>query len=340
MARPPSSRILHIESELRNRLTLSSHTPGARFYSNRALAQAYGISQQTAHTILDRLCREGLLARKPASGTFVPGVPPVSLRDVVLVFNRRAQRRDSFGHQLLSLLANALERENISYSIQFTDTIETYSRYHSSFPVFWEVDESRLRSWEPGRFGLILHREPPLGLAASWLDSILVDDRSGGVMAGEILRDSFSPDPGSTLMVAGPPHDPRSRNRIEGFKAVFPKTRILFACGWFRDHGREIAPDVFRKKPKGIFCCNDRLAEGLIQYGRDKGESLPAILGFDDAPVAETLGFNTIAIPWEEMVENAVQLIRKRLDGDRQISSQRILTPRPVIRTRLHYPAE
>jgi DNA-binding GntR family transcriptional regulator len=50
----------------------SSH-PGRKFMSNRAIARRYKISYQTADLLVRELAGEGLLDRRPASGTYITG---------------------------------------------------------------------------------------------------------------------------------------------------------------------------------------------------------------------------------------------------------------------------
>lgn len=337
MPRPPSSHLVNIERQLRLRLMHQPHTPGARFYSNRALAHAFNISQQSAHNILDRLCSEGLLVRRPSSGTYLPGKPNTQAKFVLLVFNARAQRPGSFGHHLLQQLTAALNLQNLPYRIHLyhpTSVGHPFSAETECFPVFWEIGDHLTHFWKPGSYGLILHREPPLGLASAWLDSIQVDDRSGGVMAGELLRDTFRIKP-PLAMVGGPAHDSRSERRLSGAMSVFPNAIRFHSGGWFSRHGQSIAPEVFASRPGGIFCCNDRIAEGIFRAALQNRVQLPPLIGFDNAPIAEELRLNSIAIPWREMVETALQIIQRRHRGDRSTATQRILTPLPFLRNLL-----
>ena len=76
----------------------------------------------------------------------------------------------------------------------------------------------------------------------------------------------------------------------------------------------------------------DQLAAAVIRWCRDQKRPQPPIVGFDDAPVAESLNLTTIAIPWDELVEGVVRVLKRRLAGDRSTSSQQIFHPRPVIR--------
>jgi DNA-binding LacI/PurR family transcriptional regulator len=82
----------------------------------------------------------------------------------------------------------------------------------------------------------------------------------------------------------------------------------------------------------GVFCCNDRLAQAVLHWCNEHHKVAPPLVGFDDAPVAETLDLTTIALPWEEMIAGAADVIKRRLAGAGGAARQLIFTPRPVIR--------
>ena len=78
------------------------------------------------------------------------------------------------------------------------------------------------------------------GLAASYADSVSVDDYSGGVAAGEWLAAQL---PGARCAVlAGPDDDARSRLRVAGFLAVHPRAGVVKAGSWFFDEAVRAAP--------------------------------------------------------------------------------------------------
>ncbi|MEP0763637.1 MAG: substrate-binding domain-containing protein, partial [Chloroflexota bacterium] len=54
-----------------------------------------------------------------------------------------------------------------------------------------------------------------------------------------------------------------------------------------------VAPRLFASEPDGVFCCNDRLAQGLLLAAARHGRALPHIVGFDDAPIAAQLNLST-----------------------------------------------
>jgi len=328
MPRPRSSRIDDIKALLVARLRDGFHRPGDPFLSNRALAERHGVSYQTAHRLLAELVAEGWLARRRASGTFVAGRTerPTAVQ---LVFHPRAQRPGSFGACLLQRLARELRAAGVPF-VQTRDTRDIRLRARH-LPVFWEVPALVEAFAAERRFGLLLHDAPPPGAGASFLDAVRPDDYSGGVCAAQTLVGRLGPR-ARLAMLAGPAADRRSRQRVEGFLHVVPKARVHEADDWFSDDGERAAPAVLAAKPAGVFCANDRLAEGLLAACAGRGATPPSVLGYDNAPIAEALHLSTVAIPWEQLVAEAVKLVQARLAGDSSPARQIILSLHPHLR--------
>lgn len=328
MARQRSNRVDEIKSKVRTRLREGLYRPGDRFLSTRDLATHFGVSYQTAHVLMDELCTEGLLERRAASGTFIPGGP---LRPIgaALCFSPRAQRPNSFGARLLDGLTRRLDRDGVPWRLHDLDAPLPPDRH----PVLWEAPELPARCAEARRSILLLNDRPPPGLQAAFIDSISIDDFSGGVSAGQLLRlregegDAYA-------VLTGPADDARSQARRDGYLSVVPHAAVVEAQSWFLEDGLKAAGEAARLGRDGLFCCNDRLAEAVILHCRERGLPRPPLVGFDDAPVAEQLDLTTIAIPWEELIADAVEILKRRLAGDATASRQLIVTPRPVIRRR------
>ena len=70
----------------------------------------------------------------------------------------------------------------------------------------------------------------------------------------------------------------------------------------------------------------------VFTLAREEKRALPPLVGFDDAPIAEKICLTTMAIPWDELIFEAAQIIKKRMNGDNAGARQLILTPRPVVR--------
>lgn len=332
MARPRSLHVAEVKARLIARLRTNYHRPGERFLSARAVAEKFAVSYQTAHRLLAELSAEGYLSRRNASGTYLPGDSAVPTK-VALLFHPRAKRPGSFGHRLLNHLATALAREGLPFTVTYTDASTTKPR--NTFPVVWEVPSAIGSLANRRHFALLLNDRPPPGLPSLHIDSVSTDDYSGGVVAAQLLRDRLVIDEGRVsghvCLLAGPRGDARSNQRMAGFTSVLPGT-ILHCPSWFLEDALKLAPRLMAQNPQAVFCCNDRLAQGVIETYRHNQAALPAIVGFDDAPIAEQLNLTTIAIPWPQLLAAAISLIKRRLAGDRSDPVHQIIPPRPVIR--------
>jgi hypothetical protein len=284
------------------------------------LASKFGISYQTADRLIRELVDEGWLERRPSAGTYVSG-KAVAWQGVALVFHERAKRAGSFGARLLEDLAQALTHAGIA-SKKVWSRDEDLVLNERWLPVLWERPATMAALAGARRFLLVLNDTPPPGLASSHVDSVACDDFSGGAAAAELLRGA-----GNTAVLAGPESDHRSRQRVAGFRSVCVRAKVFWAESWDSDSSAKLAPRISKGKFSGVFCCNDRLAEGLLKNG-----VAATVVGFDDAPVAEALDLTTIAIPWQEMVAGAVDIIRRRMNGHTGAAAKLIFAPRPVMR--------
>ncbi len=302
------------------------YRPGDRFMSNRAVATHFGVSYQTAHRLLSRLVEEGLLLRSDRSGTYLPGDAdrPTSVR---LVLHPRAAVAGSFGAKLMASLREAMRAAHIGCDVTHRDDAPL-PRHR--LPVLWESPEALRRSLQERRRAILVHERPPPSLEAATIDSVAIDDFAGGVMAAQYLQRTLGGD-GRLAVLGGPPRDRRSRERIAGFVSE-ARAKVIHAHHWFTPAGQAAAPRVLAQKPAAVFCCNDRLAQGLVLACAAAGVAPLRIIGFDDAPVAEQLGLSTVAIPWEAMAAAVARLARARLGGSDDPATHLLLYPRLVLR--------
>lgn len=332
MPRPRSQKVEDIKRKLQTRLTEGIYRAGERFISARELADNFGISYQTADRLINELCAEGYLERRAASGTYIPG-GVVDLTGVQLFWNKRARRAGSFGARLLEGLTERLKRDRIDWKVTWTDVDNASLKIpRNRLPVLWESPAAASKCAEANRSALLLNDRPPPGLAAAFLDSVSLDDFSGGVCAAQLLLRGSKTNTTGFAVLTGPADDERSNERRDGFLSIVPQAKVIVAGSWFTEDGYAKAAQAVTAGQTGLFCCNDRLAEAIITYCQDNGLAVPRIVGFDDAPVSEQLNLTTIAIPWDEMIAGAVGLIKRRLTGDSTVARQLVLTPRPVIR--------
>ena len=332
MPRPRSPHVAEVKAALAARLQGDFSHPGGRFFSARAVAQRFSVSYQTAHRLLAELQAEGLLQRRAASGSYLPG-QRVALRGVQLVFHPRARRKGSFGARLQELLAAAFAAHGISVSRSWPDpAAATPPRLRRDLlPIFWESRAGAAAAAATRRFALALNDHPPAGLAGTYIDAVTTDDYSGGACAAELLRSRTGGTAGFTVL-AGPTDDRRSQQRVAGFCAHVPATRVVAAASWFLEAGLAAAESVLTPTPPGIFACNDRLAEALIVFARRHRRPLPPLVGFDNAPIAEHLRLTTIGIPWRAMVDQAVELALARIQGSTAPARLICLAHEPITR--------
>lgn len=328
MSRPKTEKVNLLKAKLIVRLNDGFHKPGDLFLSNRALVRRYGISYQTAHRVVSELTAEGLLVRRPASGTYVAGKRS-PLRGVELWFHPRAQRPGSFGANLLEFLQRGLRDAKLPHLVRWPGNNVRLSPHY--YPVLWEVPELLAEATSARRYALLLNDRPEPGLKATLIDAVATDDFSAGVCAAEVLLER-APTGRRFLVLAGPADDKRSANRVDGFLSRLPRGRVLSAGGWYREDGAKVASRALAIGKDGIFCVNDRLAEALLLHCHTHKVRHPPIIGHDNAPVAEELHLSTIAIAWEEMTTVAVETIRGRLAGHSGNAHHTILTQRPVYR--------
>ncbi len=327
MGRPESLHVQQVRAQLELRIREGYYRPGGRLLSARQIAQYYQVSYQTAHRLLRQLADTGQIERRQGAGTFLTGSDDRP-RSVVLVLNARHKRKGSFGERLVEVLCEKLTGASIAFSFKSPGRFRPDVAH---YPVFWEAPQAVALMHGQRHYGLILNDKPIPGLASMYLDSLSLDDYSGGVCAGEVLQQRFGVV--SAAILGGPASDQRSQNRIRGFQSIFPGATPIHAKSWDRGAGLEPAARLLNHPVQGIFCANDRLAQAVIATARKTGQALPALMGFDNAPIAQHLGLNTIAIPWMELAVESVRMIQNRLAGSTAASSHQLLMPRPVIRT-------
>lgn len=294
--------------------------------SNRAIASHYGVSYQTAHRLVGRLVEQGLLQRRDRSGTYVPG-PAWRPTHVQLIFHSRARIPGSFGAKLLEVVHEALTAAGLG---EATVCDEGDNPQLHALPVLWECHQALERCLADGRRAILLNDRPTPGLDAKRIDSVATDDFVGGVLAGQYLRRLLGPS-ARCAVLAGPKRDRRSRARVAGF-ATEHDARVVRARTWYEPDAEAVAPRVLQSRPDAVFCCNDRLAQGLLHVVRERGADPPVVAGFDDAPIAGAMGLTTVAIPWASLAAGVARIAADRLGGDGGPSTHLVYYPELIAR--------
>ena len=332
MARPISDKVNAVRIELQRRIQ-AQQRGGERFLSARAVAATFGVSYQTAHRLLTELRDAGFIERRDRSGTYLPGelVAEAAYSRLLLLFSERARRPQSFGARLLSELGTRLRAAGFPWEIRWAEGTSLSETPADAFPLFWEAPAQLTDCRRCGRRALLLNVS--IGDAdAGKIDSIAIDDFAGGAFAADLLRERRPKKAARFAVVTGPANDVRSDARRNGFLSRAPGATVIPSGGWFQEAGYDSAALALRSGPEGIFCANDRLAEGVLRYASRFGVPRPPLVGFDNAPIAAALDLTTIALPWEELADAAVTLLRRRFAGDASPAAPRIIAPTPLVR--------
>jgi len=328
MPRSRSDKVAVLKAKLIARLSDGFHRPGDRFFSNRDVASGHGVSYQTAHRVISELEAEGYLKRRAASGTYIAGKPN-RLTRVKLCFNRRAALAGTFGSHLLQCLKRELLKAGIHPKVHWADTPVASSP--EVLPVLWEAPKMVRQFLGTRHYALLLNDRPPSGLEGAFMDAVATDDFSAGVCAAQVLMARNSKGRKFSV-IAGPPDDNRSNDRVAGFLSRLPRARKFAADDWFGRRVPEIFHQALRAGQDGVFCVNDHIAAVFLEHCQNESITPPPVVGHDNTPNAERLHLTTIGIPWDEIAAVALELIQSRLNGYSGVARQVILAQRPVFR--------
>lgn len=158
------------------------------------------------------------------------------------------------------------------------------------------------------------------------VDAVVADNMAGGKAAAQLLVEA-----GHTRIGAlfGPQDTNTGRDREKGFRYGLEQAGLNLAesrvvHGQFDyTFGRSALPHLLKGRypATAIFCANDIIAIGALQTAHELGLGVPtdmAIVGFDDIDQASWPVYNltTIRVPFEALVQSAVDRILSRLAGD------------------------
>jgi len=128
-------------------------------------------------------------------------------------------------------------------------------------------------------------------------------------------------------VITGPLNSPLSQDRLRGVemraKARHAHRQVLTVTGDFTiESGAAAAGKLFERKapPTAIFCFNDEMAIGVLEYAGRMGLSVPgdlSLVGFDDIRFARHLrpALTTVSQPMRDIGRETVRLLLGVIDG-------------------------
>ena len=140
--------------------------------------------------------------------------------------------------------------------------------------------------------------------------------------------------------IAGEEATSTNRDREDGFVTqLHARGHTLDfreSAGDYRyDLGYKAAGRLFQHPhpPDAIFCANDLIAMGALDFTRDKlGIQVPndlSVIGFDDIPSASWPGYDltTIQQPAEALVKNTVQILLNAIQNSPSETVEKVIAP-------------
>jgi LacI family transcriptional regulator len=152
---------------------------------------------------------------------------------------------------------------------------------------------------------------------------VVIDDRGGGRLAGEHLRDRGHRRMGYVLERQVSDYESQAIKRLAGFREVVSAAGGEVAVTHSDnsvDAARRAAADLLDRadRPTAIMAHHDTLAVGVLLAARDRGLRIPqdvAVMGFDDGDLAIGADLSTVRQPFEESGSTALSVLLGHLGG-------------------------
>ncbi len=172
------------------------------------------------------------------------------------------------------------------------------------------------------------------GVRASVID---IDNVAASKMAVKYLIDQ-----GHTRIVhfAGPAYSAHSQERIEGVRAAYSESQLVFddgiivPVGAHLENGYEAGLGYFKDldvkaRPTAVTCYNDLVALGLLRALGELGISVPddvAVIGCDDIDMLQYLPIplSSVRIPKREMGRRSAEVLIRHMESDDRVPPQKI----------------
>jgi LacI family transcriptional regulator len=179
------------------------------------------------------------------------------------------------------------------------------------------------------------------------LDSIAVDNVAGAYVATQHLLQLGHQK--IALLGADPVSGPAQERKRGFLQAIWeaglyvPESMIqdctnCTSHGFSEEAGYQTAMKVLELHPdiEAFFAMSDIQALGALkalhQHGKVPGQDV-SIIGFDDIQVAEYVGLTTMRQPMYEMGQQAFELLKSKMEGNRTVTGLRKMAPQLIVRS-------
>ena len=350
MQKPHIIRHSEVEVKLRNHLRASGSHPGDRLAGERELAIALGIGRTGLRRALQALEDEGVLERRPQSGTFLVEIPPPAAQgqSVVLIapFSETEAADRHHDAEWLYRVASAFERLAISAGLRVITEDQSPRILEAC-----SIKDMALEAADAGVQAVVLLH--PAGTRAKiahalallhdrGVHPLIVSSRTYPGMASQVY---FNSEWGTHLVMqyllrkahrrigfAGAPGGHEwVRDRLNSYRSALEAADIVPRADWvwLQGEGERLAspedganafsawqklPETIR--PTAIVAANDVVALGVLRAAQEAGVPIPealSLVGFDNDPEAMLAGLTTVERPTDTLGEAAARVTLERL---------------------------
>jgi LacI family transcriptional regulator len=179
------------------------------------------------------------------------------------------------------------------------------------------------------------------GREVKGFESVNVNNIKSGMLAGEHLCSQGFKKVG--FIQSGDPYNIPEKDRLTGFRAAINQCgnnlETVYTGNNNRITGGEQAGYLWqtdKNRPEAVFCSNDLLAMGFVQYVIRNGYRIPqdvAVIGHDDIPFADTfvIPLTTIVLPKYELGQFAMKVIFDLINHPKQQRQSKLISLEPKI---------
>lgn len=339
-----------LQTRFRDYLRKSDLRPGDRLPSERELAVALGVSRTSLRPVLEVLEGEGVLERRPQSGTFLTAIPVPSVcgKSVALIapFSEAGGADRHHDTQWLYRVAAAFERLANPAGLRVITKDQSPHLQEAC-----SLKNMALKAAEAGVQAVVLLH--PVGTRAEiahvlallndrGIHPLIVSSRTYASMASQIYFDSgwgaylatrhLLQNEHRRIGFAGAPSGHEwVHDRLSSYRSALEAAEIA-PCEewvWLADKSERLASaddgasalEAWRKipaaiRPTAIVAANDVVALGVLRAAQASGIAIPAslsLIGFDNDPEAMLTGLTTIERPTDALGEAAARVALERL---------------------------
>ena len=333
------TKYLDIVEGLRTDLGSGKYRPGARLPSEAELVRKFAVSRMTVVKAIQQLQQEGLVSRRPGSGTYASGkateenrvfgllIPDLGQTEIFEPICRGMMRSPSvkthslsWGHARSNAEHKEEEAEHLCNNYIEQGVAGVFFAPLEFTPHHDEVNERILGNLNKARIPVVLlDRDYPMYPGRSTYDVVSLDHhRAGYTVTAHLIQKGAK-----RIAFFARPHSAQTVNqRIVGYReALFtnalPVSKDLVI--WGDPSDVEVVESVLRTRPDAIMCANDDTAANLMKSMIGMGVRIPEdvrLAGIDDVRYASLLPIplTTLHQPCEQIGSAAISAMLDRVN--------------------------